>query len=206
MGQEITSSNFSQGDFDEFSRRLQDETDLLRQMLSDNAFDQSEPVAGYELEAWLTDAEGRPSPSNDRFLELLGDPEVVAELERILAQNPDFVPGYRYLGMLRRENIIRAYNRAITHRTNITHRLKSIKKHGVPDINVMEIVITAEMTCAERRLGDFAGQLPPDSIVASIQRSNRVLIPRGDTILQVGDHLTLLVKPDQAEAVQSAFC
>ncbi|MGD8235221.1 MAG: glutamate--cysteine ligase [Chromatiales bacterium] len=80
MGQEITSSNFSQGDFDEFSRRLQDETDLLRQMLSDNAFDQSEPVAGYELEAWLTDAEGRPSPSNDRFLELLGDPEVVAEL------------------------------------------------------------------------------------------------------------------------------
>jgi CIC family chloride channel protein len=112
----------------------------------------------------------------------------------------------KYLGMLRRENIIRAYNRAITHRTNITHRLKSIKKHGVPDINVMEIVITAEMTCAERRLGDFAGQLPPDSIVASIQRSNRVLIPRGDTILQVGDHLTLLVKPDQAEAVQSAFC
>jgi hypothetical protein len=80
MGQEITSSNFSQGDFDEFSRRLQEETDLLRQMLSDNAFDQSEPVAGYELEAWLTDAEGRPSPSNDRFLELLGDPEVVAEL------------------------------------------------------------------------------------------------------------------------------
>jgi hypothetical protein len=49
-------------------------------MLSDNAFDQSEPVAGYELEAWLTDAEGRPSPSNDRFLEQLGDPEVVAEL------------------------------------------------------------------------------------------------------------------------------
>ena len=80
MGQEITTSSFSQGDFDEFSRRLQDETDLLRQMLSDNAFDQSEPVAGYELEAWLTDAEGRPSPSNDRFLELLGDPEVVAEL------------------------------------------------------------------------------------------------------------------------------
>ncbi len=80
MGQEITSSSFSQSDFDEFSRRLQEETDLLRQMLSDNAFDQSEPVAGYELEAWLTDTEGRPSPSNDRFLAKLGDPEVVAEL------------------------------------------------------------------------------------------------------------------------------
>ncbi len=80
MGQEITSSSFSQSDFDEFSRRLQEETELLRQMLSDNAFDQSEPVAGYELEAWLTDTEGRPSPSNDRYLEKLGDPEVVAEL------------------------------------------------------------------------------------------------------------------------------
>ncbi|MGD8265501.1 MAG: glutamate--cysteine ligase, partial [Chromatiales bacterium] len=80
MGQEITSSSFSQSDFDEFSRRLREETDLLREMLADNAFDQSDPVAGYELEAWLTNSEGRPSPSNDRFLERLGDPEVVAEL------------------------------------------------------------------------------------------------------------------------------
>lgn len=80
MGQEITSSNFSQGDFDDFARRLRQETDLLGQMLSDGAFDISGPVAGYELEAWLTDADGRPSPSNDRFLDRLDDPEVVAEL------------------------------------------------------------------------------------------------------------------------------
>ena len=80
MGQEITTSSFSQGDFDEFARRLRQETDLLGQMLADNAFDTSDPVAGYELEAWLTDADGRPSPSNDRFLDRLADPEVVAEL------------------------------------------------------------------------------------------------------------------------------
>ena len=79
MGQEITTSSFSQGDFDEFARRLRQETDLLGQMLADNAFDTSDPVAGYELEAWLTDADGRPSPSNDRFLDRLADPEVLAE-------------------------------------------------------------------------------------------------------------------------------
>jgi len=31
-------------------------------------------------------------------------PEVIAQLEGILQKNPDFVPGYRYLGILRRAN------------------------------------------------------------------------------------------------------
>lgn len=80
MGQEITRSSFNQSDFDEFARRLQQETELLKTMLAENALDNTGPVAGYELEAWLTNENGGPSPSNDAFLARLDDPEVVEEL------------------------------------------------------------------------------------------------------------------------------
>ena len=82
MGQEIDNSNFQEADFCEFERRLKEETDILEQMFKDGAFDDSSPVAGYELETWLTDKNGYPSCSNSEFLKRLNDPEVVPELAR----------------------------------------------------------------------------------------------------------------------------
>ena len=80
MGQEINSSNFQQRDFEQFHQRLAAETRLLGEMLRDGKLDHSDPVAGYELEAWLIDAEGDPAPRNAQFLQALADPDVVAEL------------------------------------------------------------------------------------------------------------------------------
>jgi len=80
MGQEINSSNFQQRDFEQFHQRLAVETRLLGEMLRDGMLDSSDPVAGYELEAWLIDARGNPAPNNAQFLQALADPDVVAEL------------------------------------------------------------------------------------------------------------------------------
>ena len=80
MGQEINSSNFQQRDFEQFNQRLAAETRLLGEMLRGGKLDSSDPVAGYELEAWLIDAKGDPAPRNTQFLQALADPDVVAEL------------------------------------------------------------------------------------------------------------------------------
>ena len=80
MGQEINSSKFQQRDFEQFYQRLVVETRLLGEMLRDGSLDRSDPVAGYELEAWLIDEKGTPAPQNAQFLQALSDPEVVAEL------------------------------------------------------------------------------------------------------------------------------
>jgi len=80
MGQEIDNTNFTRADFSEFQKRLEAETALLEQMLKAGKFERTEPVAGYELEAWLIDENGNPSPANEKFLGKLADPEVVAEL------------------------------------------------------------------------------------------------------------------------------
>lgn len=80
VGQEIGSSRFRKHDFDEFGGRLREETALLKSWFEDDAFENSELVAGCELEAWLVDADGHPAPVNERFLELMDSPLVVPEL------------------------------------------------------------------------------------------------------------------------------
>ncbi len=80
MGQEISSSRFSDEDFRRFGERLVAETALLAQWLEAGRLDGVEPMAGAELEAWLVDDHGRPAPRNGPFLEALGDPMVVPEL------------------------------------------------------------------------------------------------------------------------------
>ncbi|MCF6212244.1 MAG: glutamate-cysteine ligase family protein [Gammaproteobacteria bacterium] len=80
MGQEIDDARFSQQDFTTFQQRLAEETALLAERFQQGRFDPGSPVAGFELETWLVDAQLRPAPVNARFIERLGDPLVSPEL------------------------------------------------------------------------------------------------------------------------------
>jgi len=84
MGEEIGSSHFRQKDFQRFLSNLNHETDLLGDWFDQGAFRDTGKVGGFELEAWLVDANGQPSAINETFLRLAesdGLP-VVAELSR----------------------------------------------------------------------------------------------------------------------------
>ncbi|HEC19662.1 MAG TPA: glutamate--cysteine ligase, partial [Gammaproteobacteria bacterium] len=80
MGQEIDQTRFTQEDFTIFMQRLHEETNLLARFLDEDRFDDHPPVAGFELEAWLVDAQLRPAPLNQVFLKRLGNPLVSPEL------------------------------------------------------------------------------------------------------------------------------
>src|SRR5690606_15275244 len=80
MGQEIPYQTFSSEDFYQFDVQLTEETRLLERMFSDEVFKDAHPVGGFELEAWLVDAQGRPAAENVAFLQRLDNPEVVPEL------------------------------------------------------------------------------------------------------------------------------
>ncbi|MFN2309938.1 MAG: glutamate-cysteine ligase family protein [Gammaproteobacteria bacterium] len=82
MGQEIEQTRFSAADSAAFAERLRAETALLQDYFRDAAFSTRDRVGGFELEAWLIDAAGRPAPINAAFLERLDDPLVVPELAR----------------------------------------------------------------------------------------------------------------------------
>ena len=80
MGQEIAASKFSQQDFDAFQERLREETALLETWFRDGVFSEVSGKGGFELEAWLVDAEAEPTGINQSYLERLDDPLVVEEL------------------------------------------------------------------------------------------------------------------------------
>ena len=80
MGQEIESSRFSKNDFDNFTAKLKQETDLLRDKFQLQEFAYERNIVGFEIEAWLVSQSGLPVPVNQLFLEKLDNPLVVHEL------------------------------------------------------------------------------------------------------------------------------
>ena len=82
MGQEIPTNKFCEDDFDRFSKKLKQETELLQQFFQENRFCNQHHIGGFEIEAWLVNNNAMPSPCNEQFLDLLANPLVVMELAK----------------------------------------------------------------------------------------------------------------------------
>ncbi|MGZ8142569.1 MAG: glutamate--cysteine ligase [Methylosarcina sp.] len=93
MGQEISLTQFEEGDFQSFHRKLEQETLLLNRLIEQKACSLRSPVAGFEIEAWLVNHAMRPSPINKQFLATFNDPLASAELAKFnIELNSDPVP------------------------------------------------------------------------------------------------------------------
>ena len=83
MGQEIQAETFCDATRKTFRERLRQETATLKTWFDDRRFDEDDgPTIGLELEGWLVDENGLPSPKNDAFFEAAADPDIVAELSK----------------------------------------------------------------------------------------------------------------------------
>ena len=82
MGQEIGKTTFSDREFAAFQYKLEVETSLLARLVRDNGCSSQGPVTGFELEAWLVDAELNPAPRNAEFLAAMDDEMASPELAR----------------------------------------------------------------------------------------------------------------------------
>lgn len=80
MGQDISSSKFTQQDFQRFQTCLRAETAQIAEWFRTEHFAERSGIGGFEIEAWLVDRHGDPAPLNQAFLERLADPLVVPEL------------------------------------------------------------------------------------------------------------------------------
>jgi hypothetical protein len=80
MGQEIAHDHFSPEDWQEYARRLDAETRLLREQLTAGRFSTQPAMGGFELEGWLTDTHLRPVSCNAAFLHALNSPLATTEL------------------------------------------------------------------------------------------------------------------------------
>ena len=98
------------------------------------------------------------------------------------------------LGVIRRRNIIRAYNASVLQRQDIQNRVLQSRLASRSGTKFLELKVKENSAMAGSRLADL--QLPQNCIVVSILRSERVLIPRGNTTLEPGDIVTVFVETE----------
>ncbi len=106
------------------------------------------------------------------------------------------------LGVLRRSDIIRAYEMALARRAAQRHREHKIRLDALTParVNVVEATVTADSPCAGKLLSEIP--FPRECVIASTRRGGRVFVPRGETELQTGDTLVIVA---EGAALQTAL-
>ncbi|MCC6510479.1 MAG: glutamate--cysteine ligase, partial [Pirellulaceae bacterium] len=82
MGEDISKTTFDERDYARFRQRMDVEMAQLRSWEQAGSFAAGPLTTGLELEAWLLESDGRPSPDNGQFLESLAHASVVPELAK----------------------------------------------------------------------------------------------------------------------------
>ena len=69
MGEEINKQHFDEKDHERFHQRLVEETEFVRSLFAQSAFDNQTRKLGYELELCLVDKKGQPCKVNHEVIE-----------------------------------------------------------------------------------------------------------------------------------------
>jgi CIC family chloride channel protein len=104
------------------------------------------------------------------------------------------------IGVLRRTDLVRAYDIALTRRAAVRHRAQQVRLGAFSGVSVEEAVIEANAPCANKRVSEV--KWPRDSVIATLRRGQRVIIPHGDTLLKPGDVLVIAAEGEAREAVR----
>lgn len=114
---------------------------------------------------------------------------------RDIGRMPVLKPGTRFpIGMLSRPDIMRAYNTAIARKAEVQHVAEQMRLHTLTGAHVVEFYVSERSPAVNQTIRDV--EWPPESVVASIRRNGRLLVPRGDTTLRAGDTVTVVASPE----------
>jgi CIC family chloride channel protein len=109
------------------------------------------------------------------------------------------------LGLIRRADIIRAYNLALTRKADYRQRITRLKPRPGEITDTVELTLSDDDLVIGKKVKDVAGCLPEDSILISINRAGKMIIPHGETKFQAGDIVTAFVREQDIEALHSCI-
>jgi CIC family chloride channel protein len=124
----------------------------------------------------------------------------LGRLPVVAAQDAD-----RLVGWIRRDDIIRAYHLALSRRAELQHRAKRMQLPNIDGTVFSEIHLQASDRNVGKKIAEIAASLPKDCILVSIRRGGRMLIPRGDTVLQADDRITVFAAASQLAGAEQSL-
>ena len=107
----------------------------------------------------------------------------------------------KLLGVLRRADVIRAYDIALTRRTAQRHHEQTVRLDALTPtrVDVSDVTVEEHAQCAGKRMSEIP--FPHESVIASVRRGRQVFIPRGETELRAGDILVVVANDEALEGV-----
>ncbi len=108
-----------------------------------------------------------------------------------------------YLGMVRRADILRAYEVGLTRKSIEQHQAKHFDLRDVEENEFMEIVVDPAAPMVGHSLIDFP--CSDTCHIVSIRRKGHVIIPQGYTNIEPGDIIVAYVYPEAHDEVIAQF-
>ncbi|HEY3311967.1 MAG TPA: chloride channel protein [Anaerolineales bacterium] len=120
----------------------------------------------------------------------------VGRLPVVARENPR-----KLLGVLRRGDVIHAYDLALTRRVTQRHQEYAVHLDALTPakVEVSDVAVEKDSQAAGKPVKDIP--FPRECVIASVRRGGQVFIPRGETILSAGDVLVVVAEGPAREAV-----
>jgi len=127
-------------------------------------------------------------------------PRGLGRLPVVSREDPDHL-----VGLVRRQDIIRAYHLALTRRSEITNRARQLELDHDSNLDIVHLMVRENAEICGKDLKEIAGQLPANSLLVSLKRDGRTIIPHGTTTIQAGDSVTLIANKQSVETIHQIF-
>ncbi len=122
----------------------------------------------------------------------------VGRLPVVDRQNPR-----RLLGLIRRSDIVRAYRVGIGRRLDLQERADRLRLGKLTGTEFVEIRVDPGSPQAGRQVREVP--LPPDCLLTTARRGERVILLHGATRIHEGDRIVALADPQCAEKLREVF-
>ena len=106
----------------------------------------------------------------------------------------------KLLGVLRRIDIIRAYNKAVSERAQDQHHDEILNIRQLNHSGLTEVTLSPDSPFVGKRVKEL--RLGEDTLMVSVRRKNGLRIVRGETILHAGDQVTIFAENPKADFIE----
>ena len=96
----------------------------------------------------------------------------------------------RVVGVLRRSDVVRAYQRGISRSMGAQHRAESGRLRNLTGLRSVEVVVAKDAAVDGQAVRDVGW--PERTVLVSVRREGEVLVPTGTTVLEAADELVAL--------------
>jgi Trk K+ transport system NAD-binding subunit len=100
----------------------------------------------------------------------------------------------KIVGVLRRRDIVRAYDLAIQRKLEADIKHDQVRLETYSRAHILELRVEPGSAADQSKISEVSW--PTGTIVATVRRRGRVIVPRGDTTLHARDTLTIVTTPE----------